>query len=241
MPTKHVPSEANSRANTGRIVVLIGRVVSGTGQSGHVQLVGTFAVHERVLSGVRKELIEVSDVAKVVVERTHDLGAQTDVQSQIRTSLPVVLHEKTVVVGSVLVVENTPTSKASGRRSFKEVLDVADSVRGGAEEQLPIEDLRELLVEVDAGVLAPESDAMGALNPADVIDKTVVVLDLELIGRGGGPHLKAGQRELVDGLGNVAHRPINPEIVSGNRWLGSETIVASDKTETEIRQDGRRE
>ena len=59
------------------------------------------------------------------------------------------------------------------------------------EEQLAIEYLREQLVQVNARIFTAEAKDVLASDPADRVDKAVVVLVLGLIGKRRGPNLEA--------------------------------------------------
>src|SRR5262252_7932502 len=128
----------------------------------------------------------------------------------MRGGLPVILDKHSSVVLSILVIENSSTSKTELWSAADKVSEVGKS-RGVGEEKLPVEDLRKQFVEVDANELATESEGVRPVDPAQVIDEVEVVLRLVLIGLGSWAELKSGSQEseLVDTAGQVVCGPID--------------------------------
>ena len=114
------------------------------------------------------------------------------------------------------------------------MLEVGFSIRRCPEKKLTVEDLRKLLVEIDASVVAAEANTMRAFNPAYCIHEVVIVLDLELIGGRRGAHLETGQRKFVNGFGYIAHRAIDAQIVRCDGRDVDEAIVNAHQSEAEI-------
>ena len=153
-------------------------------------------------------------MAQVVVEGAQHFGAQAQIQGEIRSDSPVILGKERVVVVAVLVVEDAAPAEAATGSALQEVLKVGEAA-AAAEEELAVEYLREKFVEVDANVLTTEPERVLTLHPAHGIDKVEIVLYLMLIGGRRGPDLKAGERELVDGISQVVGGTVNAECIGG--------------------------
>jgi hypothetical protein len=133
--SEDVPRKADPRTHAGGVIILVGRIVPGPGQASDIKLAGATAIHERILSAVAQFRIKIADVAFVVVESAEDLRPHTNIQRYVGTHLPVILNEEPVVVVAILMVIDAASTKAPGRRSFKESLEIP-------EKELPVEDLR---------------------------------------------------------------------------------------------------
>src|SRR5262249_10355765 len=139
-----------------------------------------------------------------------EFGAQTQIQGEVRSDFPIVLREDGIVVVAIRVIENAACAKTGLRSTDQEVLKVCGGRAEGAnqgvrEEQFAIEDLREQLIEIDAGVFAAETENVLAFDPADGVDELEIVLVLRLVGERCGAKLKTGaiEDEFVDGGGDA--------------------------------------
>src|SRR5713226_2613229 len=212
-----VVSETNARSETRRVIVLIGRVAAGRAQAREVKAFHATAVDEGILAAVGQILIQVADVALIVVKTAEDFHAQAQVQSQISTDLPIVLAEEGEIVGAVFMIEDAAAAEAEVRRADEQLLEIGSASGVIDEEQLSVEDLRKEFVEIDAGEVASEPPYVGAFHPAHGIHKVVIVLRLKLVGRRRGPDLESGssEGELVDGFRAVVGPHIaEPEVVN---------------------------
>src|SRR6266851_4196918 len=213
-----VVSETNARRETSRVIVLIGRVAAGRTQAREVKAFHATAVDEGILAAVGQILIQIADVALIVVKTAEEFHAQAQVQSQISTDLPIVLAEEGEIVGAVFVIEDAAAAEAKVRRADKQLLEIGSASGVIDEKQLPIEDLRKQFVEIDASEVASEPPYVGAFHPAHGIHKVVIVLRLKLVGRRRGPDLESGssEGELVDGFRNVVGRALNAQVRGGH-------------------------
>src|SRR5216683_376456 len=239
-----VVSETNARSETSRVIVLIGRVAAGRTQAREVKAFHATAVDEGILAAVGQILIQVADVALIVVKTAEEFHAQAQVQSQISTDLPIVLAEEGEIVGAVFVIEDATAAEAEVRRTDKQLLEVGGASGVIDEEQLSVEDLRKEFVEIDAGEVASEPPYVGAFHPAHGIHKVVIVLRLKLVGRRRGPDLESGssEGELVDGFRDVVGRALNAQIRGGHGRNVEKAVVDPHIAEPEVvNQRGREE
>ena len=146
MVVKQVPGKTHPRTNRSAVIVPHCAVVACAGQTSDVQFVGTAAIHHRILPAVAGRQIKVANVAQLVIKRPEHLGAQPQIQRQVLTYLPVVLHKESVIVAAVFVVRDARTAEAKRHRALQEILKVIEPVLGRYKEQLPVEHLRENLV-----------------------------------------------------------------------------------------------
>src|SRR5262249_52352016 len=148
--------------------------------------------------------IKVSDVAQVVAEGAHHLGAEAQVQGELRVDLPVILDEKPEVIVPILVVVNSAATEAEVGGAHQPFRKVGIAIRiviwiyrqrSVYEEELAVECLREEFVKVHPCVFTAKTNAVCALHPADGVDEVVVVLRLKLIRRRRGTDLVPGTAE----------------------------------------------
>src|SRR5712692_9997641 len=239
-----VVSETNARSETSRVIVLIGRVAAGRAQAREVKAFHATAVDEGILAAGGQILIQVADVALIVVKTAEDFYAQAQVQSQISTDLPIVLAEEGEIVGAVFVIEDTTAAEAEVRRTDKQLLEVGGASGVIDEEQLAVEDLRKEFVEIDAGEVASEPPYVGAFHPAHGIHKVVIVLGLELVGGRRGPDLESGssEGELVNGFRDVVGWALNAQVRGGHGRNVEKAVVDPHIAEPEVvNQRGREE
>src|SRR5229473_178956 len=239
-----VVSETDARSEAGRVIVLIGGVTAGGAQTGEVEPFDAAAVDEWILPAVGQILIQVADVAFVVVEAAEDFYAKTKIEGQIATDLPIVLTKDGEVVGAVLVIEDAAAAEAEVRRADKQLLEIGGASGAVDEEQLAVENLRKEFVEIDAGEVTSETPYVGALHPAHGVHKVVIVLRLKLVGRRRGPDLESGssEGELVNGFRDVVGRALNAQVRGGHGRNVEKAVVDPHIAEPEVvNQRGREE
>src|SRR5713226_3419131 len=231
-----VVSETNARSETSRVIVLIGRVAAGRTQAREVKAFHATAVDEGILAAVGQILIQVADVALIVVKTAEDFHAQAQVQSQISTDLPIVLAEEGEIVGAVFVIEDAAAAEAKVRRADEQLLEIGSASGVIDEEQLSVEDLRKEFVEIDAGEVASEPPYVGAFHPAHGIHKVVIVLRLKLVGRRRGPDLESGssEGEFVNGFRDVVGRALNAQVGGGHGRNVEKAVVDPHVAEPEV-------
>jgi len=204
------------------------------GQARHIQSFYAAAVNERILLCVGPADVQVYDVAKVVVECPENFRAQTQVQRQVTPHLPVVLGEHREIVGSVLMGINPAAAKTEGWRPHQEPLEVGEASEAGVdrvhpagENKLPVEDLREDLIQIDPRSLASECQDVRTMNPTQRLHRVVIVLRLVLVGKGRRADLKSRtiEGELIDRLRHVVRGTVDSELGRGY-WIDViETVV----------------
>src|SRR5579885_1857513 len=88
-----VVGEAEARADAGGPIVVIGGVATGGSETSKVQTLYAGAVNEGILARSGEVLIEVANVAKVVMIGAEILDPQPEIQRQVLGRLPIVLRE----------------------------------------------------------------------------------------------------------------------------------------------------
>ena len=108
---------------------------------------------------------------------------------------------------------------------------------------MAIKDLRKQLVEIDAGVFTAKAQNVSALYPAQGIYEVVIILSLGLISWRCGANLnsRTPQRELVNRIRDAVGGAIQTQVRSRDRRYVSQRIVDSNKAETEIIDQRRRQ
>src|ERR1700730_7449273 len=129
-------------------------------------------------------------MTRVVFKCTEIFNAQSQIKSQIRPDLPVILRENGEIVRAVLVIVNTASAEtAIGRalQNFLKIGQAANTRRSGGgrnawrigEEKLPVKNLRKKFVQIDTRKFSAEPQDMRAFHPAHGIEKVVIILCLE--------------------------------------------------------------
>src|SRR5712691_7234804 len=231
-----VVGETDARSEARGVIVLIGRVAAGGAQAGEVEPFHAAAVNEGIFAAVSQILIQVADVAFVVVEAAENFYAKTKIEGQIATDLPIVLTKDGEVVGAVFVIEDAAAAEAEVRRADKQLLEIGGASGAIHEEQLAVENLRKEFVEVDAGEVTSEPPYVGAVHPAHGVHKVVIVLSLELIGgrRRTDLESRTSKRKFVDGFRDVVRRALNAQVGSGHGWNVEKAVVDAHVAEPEI-------
>ena len=129
--TEEIVGQADARTKAGGVVVVVRGIAAGGLQAGQVQLIDATAVDEGILPGVRKLLIEISDMALVVLEGAELFDAQAEVQSKVRADFPVILRKEGEIVGAVLVIEDAAATEAAIGSAVQEFLEVGDTSGAG--------------------------------------------------------------------------------------------------------------
>jgi len=132
-------------------------------------------------------------VAFVVVKAAEDFDPQAKIESQIPPGFPVILSKEGEVIGAVLMIETPPPPKLKStwpaRAFWKSVRppETPDTPAVLTKKTWPLKTCGNSLSRLTRVVIAAKTEHVGTLHPANGIDEVVVILGLELIGRGVGP------------------------------------------------------
>src|ERR1700693_5935470 len=116
---ENVVSETDTRPPPGGVVVGVSAVASCGNQSRNVQFLHAASINERVFSDGRQVLIQISDVTRVILKCTEIFNTQPQIQSEIRSDLPIILRENREIVSAVLVIVNTPAAETPTGRALE--------------------------------------------------------------------------------------------------------------------------
>ena len=105
-------------------------IVTRSCQPGHIQQGRAAAVNHRVQALRRQAFVHISDVAKIIVECSIDIHAQSQIQCQVLLNLPVVLRKEAENVCAVFVVKHATAAEAERASSQQEILPVGQAIRG---------------------------------------------------------------------------------------------------------------
>src|SRR6185312_2224107 len=247
---EHIVSKAETRAPVGSILVVERCWITRASQTRNVQLIYTGRIHVRILSNDGQSGNRVADMAEIVVNGSVQLPAEPQVQSQIGSNFVVILGKQGEVIDLVLMVRYAAAAITECWRAQQELLKIGAASRarsGGsiarAEEYLPVEDLGEILVEIDAICLAPEPEQMLPIRPACGVQENEVILQLRDIGCRGWSNLKAGavQRELIDQVIHIVIRAVNSQLVHSRNGRIDVLTVNPHKAEAKFVHPGGRE
>ncbi len=72
-------------------------------------------------------LIQISDMTGVIFKRTEIFNAQSQVKSQIRSDLPIILRENREIVSAVPVIVNAPAAETPIGRAFQHFLKIGQA------------------------------------------------------------------------------------------------------------------
>src|SRR5438270_10770544 len=133
------------------------------------------------------------------------------------------------------MVVDAASAKAEFGSSLHEVLEIRDSiVIGVGKKKLPIENLWEQLIEINADELTSHGDGVRTVDPAQVFDEVEIILGLVLIGRRSWTELESGGQEceLVDAAGEIVGRAIDAGVAGRYGIDVNSTIVDVNQAKT---------
>ena len=206
---------------------------------GHPQFVDALGIDKCALLLIHQRRDGIADVAQIVLGGPEQLPPQTRIDSQVRSSLVVILEEQSVIVDAIFMVGNAAAAERKSGLPQKEILKITASVnagtgriervsRGRKEEQLSVKRLRKVLVQGHAIVLPAKAKQMFPGGIAGRVQEREIVLQLALVGPGRGTQIKRGKSKFINRFVEIAVRPVDPQVIDSHNRLVNRFVVDAD-------------
>ena len=109
--SENVVSQPDARPKICRIVVIVRSSAGVSSETREVQALDAGRIPKGKLPLAGKRWIEITNMAKLVVESSKDLGPDPEVKRQIAPHLPIVLGKDPIIVGAIFMVIHTTSPK----------------------------------------------------------------------------------------------------------------------------------